>query len=177
MRHQQILMPRTFPPVELNDFGKPEIRNQIRDVSWDDDCRRHSARAQVVLHDGPQRCTVQMIEVGVRNQHHIDGRQISDSQAGPPQALQHKKPARKVGIDDNALPAHLQKETGVADESHAQLAVGDQARLMSLAAAGSHDRVPHQASEVGGALAQGWIAKCLLDHPVKNPGRLQSVPL
>jgi len=99
-----------------------------------------------------------MIEVGVRNQNHVDGRQIGDAQSGTPEALQNEEPAREVGINDDALAAHLQKETGVADESDAEFTVRDQTRLVSLAAARSHHRVPHQAAKIRGALAQGWIA-------------------
>ena len=98
-------------------------------MSWNDDGGRNAARAQIVLHDGAQRRTVQMIEVGVRNQHQVDGRKIGDAQAGTAQALQHEQPAREVGIDDDALAANLHEEAGVADEGDAEFSVGGKSGL------------------------------------------------
>ena len=76
---------------------------------------------------------MQVIEVRVRDQHNVDGRQIGNAQAGTAQAFQHEEPAREIGIDDDVLSADLQEEAGVADEGDAEFAVGDEARLVGLA--------------------------------------------
>ena len=62
-----------------------------------------------------------MIEVGMRNQHRIDGRQIAHTQSRTPQSLQDEDPAREVGVNQNVLAADLQEKTGVSDERHSQL--------------------------------------------------------
>jgi hypothetical protein len=91
---------------------------------------------------------MQMIEVRVRHQDQVNRREVTHPQSGTPQALEHEKPAGKIGIDDNVLPAHLYKKTGVADESYAQFAVRDQMGLMGLSATRSHCRMPHKAPEL-----------------------------
>ena len=88
-----------------------------------------------------------------------------NTQARTAQAFQHEQPAREVGIDHHALSANLHEEAGVADESHAQFAVRGQTRLVGLPAERSYRGMPHQSSELRGALAQRRISKRLLDHP------------
>jgi hypothetical protein len=124
-----------------------------------------------VLHDGAERWAMQVIEVGVRHQHQIDRGQISDAQPGTPQPFQNKEPAGKVGIDDDAASAKLQEKASMPDEGDAQFSIGDQAWLVSLAAAWSYCGVPHQPAELGCALTKGRIAKRLLDHPAASRGR------
>ncbi len=113
---------------------------------------------------------MEMIEVRMGHQHHVDGRQIGDAQAGTAQALQHEQPAREVGIDDDALPANLHEEAGVTDEGDAEFAVGSEAGLVGLAVARSNCGAAHQSSELGGAFTKGRIAECLLNHPATEPG-------
>src|ERR1700689_1854954 len=106
-----------------------------------------------------------MVEVRMRHQHQINGRQVSNSQPRTPQPLQHKKPAREVRVDHHALSAHLHEETGMADEGHTQLAVRGKTRDMGLTAWGIPGGMAHQSPELRGAFAEGPIAKRLLDHP------------
>ena len=169
MGNRQVAMPRTLPPIEFDDFREAKIGDQIGNMSGNDDGRCNAAGAQIVLHDGAQRRTMQMIEVSVRNQHHIDGRKIGDAQARPAQALQHEEPARKVGIDDHTLAANLHEEAGVANKGDPELSVDGKSRLVSFTAAWSYRRTPHQTSELGGALAKRRIAKCLPNHPATEP--------
>ena len=63
-----------------------------------------------------------MVEVRVRHQHGIDGRQVAQPQAGTTQPLEDEEPACKIGIDDDVLAADLQEEAGVSDEGNTQLA-------------------------------------------------------
>ena len=112
---------------------------------------------------------MEMIEVSMRNQHYVDGREIGDAQAWTAQALQHEEPAREVRIDDYAPAANLYEEAGVADESDAQFSVRGKSRLTSLAPARSYRRVAHQTSELRSAFAKGRVAKRLLNHPAAEP--------
>src|ERR1700686_1649203 len=130
-------------------------------MSWNHDGRRNAPRAQVVLHDGAQRRTMQMIEMRMGDQHHVDGRKVGNAQSGTTQALQHKKPACEVGIDDNALAANLHEKAGVADEGDAKFAIRGEPRLVSLTGAGSHCRAAHETPDLGGALAGGRIGSSL----------------
>src|ERR1039458_404623 len=113
---------------------------------------------------------MEMIEVGMGHQHHVDGRQIGDSESGTAQAFQDEQPAREVRIDDDALSANLHEEAGMPDEGDAELAAGGEAGFVSLAVARSYSGMAHQPSELGGALTKGRIAERLLDHPATEPG-------
>src|SRR6202034_752660 len=143
MGNGQITVARSLPPIKLDDFRKAEIGDQIRNVTWNDDGGGNAADTQVVLHDGAQRRTMEMIEVSMRNQHYVDGREIGDAQAWTAEALQHEEPAREVRIDDYAPAANLYEEAGMADESDAQFSVRGKARHASLATARSYRRVAH----------------------------------
>ena len=113
---------------------------------------------------------MEMIEVSVRNQNQIDRGKIGNAQAWTSQAFQDEEPARKVGVDDYALTAHLHKKAGVPDEGDAEFAVCRQARLVGFTTSGRNRGVAHQTSELAGTLAEGRIAKRLLDHPAMEPG-------
>ena len=119
----RVAVARTVPPIEFDDFGESEIRNQIRDMARNDDGRSRAAGAEVIVHDGAQRRPVQMIKMRVRDQNQIDGRQIAHPNSGTAQALQNKQPAREVGIDHHALPADLHEKAGVTDEGHPEFAI------------------------------------------------------
>jgi len=91
------------------------------------------------------------------------------AQAGTTQAFQYEEPAREVGIDHDALSANLHKEAGVANEGDAEFSVGGEAGRVSLTVARSDGGVAHQTPELGGAFAEGRIAKRLLNHPATEP--------
>jgi hypothetical protein len=103
-------------------------------MAGNNNCGRLTPRAQIVLDDGAKRRPVQMIEMGVRHEHQIDGRKIAHLQPWAPQALQHKKPAREVRVNHRALAANLNQEAGVTDESNTEFSVGGKAWFMSFAA-------------------------------------------
>jgi hypothetical protein len=111
---------------------------------------------------------MQMIEVRVRYQDQINRWQIAYSQSGTPQALEHEKPASKVGINDHILPAHLDKKAGMADEGYAQFSVRDKLRFMGLSTTGGHHRMAYQTSELGRPFAQSRIAKSNFNHPLQS---------
>ena len=66
---------------------------------------------------------MQVIEVCVRHQDEIHGRQVAQIQSRLTQALENEQPAREVGIDDNILSADLQKETRMSNEGDTQFPV------------------------------------------------------
>ena len=103
--------------------------------------------------NGAQRRPVQVVEVRVRNQHRIDGRQIAQPQPGPPQPLEHEDPAREVRVDQNVLAADLEEEAGMSDEGYAQLTAAGQHRFACDAGARGHGGVAHQRAKLPGLTA------------------------
>ena len=107
MRDGHIAMAITVPPVQLNHVAEAEIRDQIEYMLRHNDCGRRTSPLFGVLDQRSQRRPVQVIEVRVRDEYQIDGRQITNLYARLAQSFQHKKPAREVGIDNYVLSAHL----------------------------------------------------------------------
>src|SRR5580765_2335717 len=116
-----------------------------------------------------------MIEVGVRNQNKVDGREVHDAEARTTKPLQYEQPPGKIGIDHNTLSTNLHEEAGMTDEGDAQFPVGREARFVSLTRPRSHRRTAHQPSELGRALAQCRITESLLDHAATGPGLMLAV--
>src|SRR5579872_2125934 len=125
-------MPVTVPPVQLDDVAKAKVSDQIKYMLGHDDGGRGAPKLLGVLDQRSQRGPMQVVEVGMGNEHEIDWRQIADPHSGLAQSFQDKKPARKIRIDDDVLAAHLKEKTGVSNESHTQLAIGYQYRLVWL---------------------------------------------
>ena len=84
---------------------------------------RGSGLAPGLPRDGAQRLAMQVIEVRVRHQYNIHGRQVAQVQSRLTQAFQNEQPAREVGIDNDVLSANLQKKAGMSNEGDAQFAV------------------------------------------------------
>ena len=145
------------PPLEFDNFFEAEIGNQVEQVMGDDERGRGSGLAPGLARDGAQRLAMQMIEVRVRHEHEVHGRQVAQVQSRLTQALQNKQPAREVGIDDDVQSANLQKEAGVSDEGDAEFAVRNQFGFVGLAGARGDRGMPHQARKLTGSLAQSRI--------------------
>ena len=62
-----------------------------------------------------------MIEMSMRYQHHVNGRQVSNPDTGPLEALENEDPLRKVWVDQEVFAANLQEKTRVAYKSDAKL--------------------------------------------------------
>src|SRR5579862_246720 len=107
---------------------------------------------------------MQVVEMGVGYQDNIDRRQVPHSKSRTAQTFEDKKPAGEVGIDHRALPAQLQKEAGMADESYAQLSVRGQARLVCLPGTRRDGGVADEPSELRCAFAESPVVKLRLDH-------------
>ena len=61
---------------------------------------------------------MQMMKVGMRDQHQVNGGRSPQLDPRFAQPLQHKQPAGKIRIDDNILPANLDEKAGMADERY-----------------------------------------------------------
>ena len=66
-----------------------------------------------------------MIEVRMGHEHEINWWQVGDTHPGFAQALEHEQPARKIRVDHHILTAHLNKETGMTNESETQFTIAD----------------------------------------------------
>lgn len=62
-----------------------------------------------------------MIEMSVCYQDRVNGRQVSNPDTGPPEALENENPLRKVWVDQEVFATNLQQKTRVAYKSDAKL--------------------------------------------------------
>jgi hypothetical protein len=62
---------------------------------------------------------MEVVEMRVRYQNQIDGRQVTKIDSRLPQPLEHEEPTGEIGIDHYVLPCDLQEETGMANEGDA----------------------------------------------------------
>src|SRR5579872_3111042 len=118
-------MPVTVPPVKFHDIGETEIGDQIHNVMRHHNYGWRCPAYPGMLNDGAQRWPMEMVKVSMGDQNQIGRGKIADLDSGFAQTLQHKQPPGKIGIDDDVLPANLDEEGGVADESQPQFPVGD----------------------------------------------------
>jgi hypothetical protein len=94
---------------------------------------------------------VKVIEVRVREQDEIDGRQILDAQAGAFDAFEEKNPIGEIRINENIQVRELHEERRVADPSERDLPVikfGENGPLM-LAGSRGEKRLPNHLAEKG----------------------------
>src|SRR6185312_6485934 len=164
MRDRQVAMPVTVPPFQLDHIAKAKVSHQIEHMLWHDNGGRGAPKLFCVLDQRPQRRSMQVVEVRMSDEHEIDWRQVPESNSRLSQSLQHKKPAREIGIDQDILATHLQEKAGVSNESHTHLAIGYQDRLVRLSNSRCHCRAPYQASELPGALAHRGTLDGLSKH-------------
>jgi len=121
------------------------------------DGRGKTALFPCLLGDGSQRGPVQVVKVSVRNQHQIYGWQIAQAQTRFPQSLQDEKPGCKIWIDGYVLTSDLHKKTGVANEGHTHLPMGNQLRFVALPAAWGDCGMANQTPKLAGALAERTV--------------------
>lgn len=113
-RHLPIAMRKTFPPIQLDDALETEIAREITHAPGHHSDFRVRQLAQARL--------VKMIEVRVREQHEIDGREMLDAQAGAFDALEEKKPIRKIRVDEDVEIGELHEERRMANPRQGDLA-------------------------------------------------------
>src|SRR5512142_915463 len=109
-------MPIAPPPVQFDYVAKAKIGDQVKYMLRHNRRRPRPAKLFRVLHNRPQRRSMQVVEMCVRDQNQIDGRKIADSDTGLPEALQYEQPACKIRVNDYVFPADLQKKAGVPNE-------------------------------------------------------------
>jgi hypothetical protein len=136
-------------------------------VVRNDQHRRRSGVPSSLPGNSTQGLTVQMVEMGVRHQNHIHGRQIVQAHSGLAKTFQHEQPACKIGVEDNVLPAHLQKEARMSNERKTHFAVADQLRFVGPSRTPRDNGVPNEAGKLLCPFAQRRILQRGLNHEFK----------
>src|SRR5437016_14367680 len=108
---------------------------------------------------------MQMVEVGMGDQHQINRRQVLKPYAGLAEALQNEQPASKIGVNDNILLAHLHEKAGVANKGKPELSVGNQLWLVDVPGARGDRRVPDELRKLAGPTTQRAALECVVEHP------------
>jgi len=85
-----------LPIVELVDNMKAKVMDQVPDT------HRHNNR--LIRRNASQRAPIEMIEMGMRNQHKINRRQMMNFEAGLFQPLDHLEPFRPKSDRPGYLP-------------------------------------------------------------------------
>src|SRR5215467_487382 len=88
-----IPMGKALPPLKFDHTGKPEVISQFADTP------RHDA--DIGVRQATERRLVEMIEMGMGQQHQIDRGQVLDFQTGTLDSLQKEEPIGKVWIDQH----------------------------------------------------------------------------
>ena len=88
---------------------------------------------------------MEMIEMGVGQQHQINGGQVLDSQTGAFDAFEQEEPVGKVRINQNIQIRELHQKGGVPDPGYGNLPMAQlgKGRLPMLAGASSQQRLPN----------------------------------
>ena len=76
-----------FHHSSLNDVFETEIGDEIENMMRNDERGRAAGFAARLPCNGAQRLAMKMIEMGMRNQDDVHGRQVAQVQAGLAQAL------------------------------------------------------------------------------------------
>jgi hypothetical protein len=110
-----IVVGKTFPPIELDDPLEAEVEREIAHAPGHD--------ADFRVRQTAQRWFMKMIEVRVREQNQIDGREILDFQAGTFDAFEQEQPVGKIGVDEDVEIGELNEEGRVTDPGDRHFAV------------------------------------------------------
>jgi hypothetical protein len=92
-----------------------------------------------------------MVEVRVREQDKVNGREILDAQAGAFDALEQEQPVGEIRVDENVQVGELDEERGVANPGQRNLAASEfgENRLFMLAGARGQKSLPNHLAEEG----------------------------
>ena len=115
---------------------------------------------------------MEMIEVRVRQQHHINRRQIFDLEAGAFEPLLQKKPVRKIRIDQHVQIRELDQEGGMADPRDGDLAMFQlgKNRALMLAVARREQGFPDQLAKKCGGIEM-FRRRQILERTRQLPAR------
>jgi hypothetical protein len=120
------------------------------------DARRHDDR--LLRGDRGERAAVQVIEVGVRNEHEVDVRQVVDGQPGALEPPDDDEPVGPVRVDEDVVPRRLDEERRMADPGQADLAaleLGENRPVLHAAALDEERRDENLGDEVALVPARG----------------------
>ena len=121
-----------LPVIQLMHNAETKVVHQISNADRHDD--------RLICCNAPQRATVEMIEVGMRNQDKINRRQMMNFEARLLQPLDHLEPFRPDRIDQDVDLVGLNKKRRVTDPGNADLAFADLRKLRSSRAAGAFNK-------------------------------------
>jgi hypothetical protein len=60
------------PPVQFDHIVETKVGNQVEDMMRDDDGGRYTLKPSCLLHNRAQGWPMQVVEVGVGDQHQVD---------------------------------------------------------------------------------------------------------
>jgi hypothetical protein len=94
---------------------------------------------------------MEVIEMRMRQEHEINRREISQFEAGAPQAFQEEQPVGEVGIDKDVEVRELDEERGMADPRDRNLARVEwgKDRFLRCARSARQKRLPHHLMKKG----------------------------
>jgi hypothetical protein len=142
-----IVVGKTFPPIELDHALEAEVDREVADAPGHD--------ADFWMRQTAQGGFMEMIEMRVREQDQIDGREVFDFQAGAFDAFEEKQPVGKIRVDEHVEVRELNEEGRVADPGDGDFAV-------------------FQFREDGPAMLAGAAREqCLPDHLMKKGARIE----
>jgi hypothetical protein len=95
------------PDAHFHDLAEIEGAHELRGPA-----RHHHPVARV---DEFERAFVQVVEMGVGDEHGVDRRKVVERDAGHARAFDDAVPKRPVRIDDDIGGGELDEESGVAD--------------------------------------------------------------
>src|SRR5262249_9955134 len=154
-----------LPPLQCDDAPKTEVCGEIaHPPSHDADLGRRQF---------PERRFVEMIEMGVSQQHEIDRWQMRDAQPRALDSFQQKNPVREVGINQNVQIIKLSKKRSMPNPGERDLAVIKCWKfwLATFARALCQQGLPnHLAKE------RSWIEMVTWSQFLERPGNATATP-
>ena len=102
-----------LPVLQLLHMIEAKTMDEAADILRNED--------GLVAGHGTQRLAVQMVKMGMRDQHKVNGWQVVDFHARLLDALDNFQPFGPIGIDEHAVLGSLNEERSMADPSDADL--------------------------------------------------------
>ena len=115
--HGPVVVRETLPPLQLDDAAEAQIVGQVSHAPGHD--------GNFGVRQPAEGRFVEMVEVGMGQEHQVNGRQVLEAQAGAFEAFQQKEPVGEVGVNEHVQVRELDQERGMADPSDGDLAGGE----------------------------------------------------
>jgi hypothetical protein len=97
-----------LPPVERADIGKSQSGDQVFHPLRNDGDRCFPGDPAGMADDLSQGRKVEVVHVGVREQHSVNGRQVLNANTGPAQAMHKNEPVGENRVNKEIEAAHLE---------------------------------------------------------------------